>query len=191
MIYKIKVIYMKRVIFLILILLLILSMSYSEGFEGLSKKMYCVKKDSVTFCVLNDENKKDAIDLLQETFNELKRFFQYLEINYPERVETKHFKIYKFKYISESVFEKKPAYFLRLINEIGLCLTDKDGKMIKKDVLFYVLLHEVTHTLYRGHSETFWDSFNFLSNAAIDGKFISKGLDLDFCSQKIDIISRK
>jgi hypothetical protein len=166
-------------------------MSYSEGFEGLSKKMYCVKKDSVTFCVVDDENKNDALKMLQDTFKDLKRFFQYLEVNYPDRVETKHFKVYKFKYISESVFENKPAYFLRLINEIGLCLNGKDDKMIRKKVLFYVLLHEVTHTLYRGHSETFWDSFKFLSNAAIEGKFISKGLDLDFCSRKIDIISRK
>lgn len=183
---------MKNIKIILFLIIFICSIFTIEGFKTPTiKKMFCVEKDGIKYCVVNNEKKDESMKLLQETFDRLNDFFIYLESNYPNRVETKHFKNYNFKYISESSFKDKPAYFLKLINEIGVCLRNENGEMITKNVLFYVLLHEVTHTIYSGHSDVFWDSFKFLTNAAIEGNYLKKGVDLEFCSRKIDIISRK
>lgn len=177
--------------FVIILFLFVVCLNTFEGFVTMNKKLHCVENNGVQFCVIDKESKDEAMTLLQDTYLHMKNFLNYLETNYPERVETKHFHNYDFKYITESIIKEKPAYFMRMINEIGLCLYEPDGKLVKRNVLFYILLHEITHTLYKGHSQTFWDSFNFLTNTAIQGKFLSKGVDLNYCSRKIDIISRQ
>jgi len=69
--------------------------------------------------------------------------------------------------------------------KIYLCLKQKNGEYYNKNMLMYVLLHEISHTICNsvGHTEEFHEIFNELLQEAINyGVYNNKiPLIIDYC----------
>ena len=65
--------------------------------------------------------------------------------------------------------------------DVTLCLKDPDGEYYNKNMLVYVLLHEVAHTLCKsvGHTQEFYD---------INDKLLQRAADLGYYSFSIPVV---
>jgi hypothetical protein len=76
-------------------------------------------------------------------------------------------------------------------SKVFLCLTDVDtGEYYDKQVLLYVLLHEISHVLCTnvGHSELFHEIFEALLKEAVEMKIYDPSVPIpaDYCSSGDD-----
>ena len=60
------------------------------------------------------------------------------------------------------IYEGDKSYTINK-EKIYLCIRDKNGQYYNQNILMYVLLHEIAHTLCPeiGHTQSFKDIFNF------------------------------
>jgi len=65
--------------------------------------------------------------------------------------------------------------------DVTLCLKDPDGEYYNKNMLVYVALHELAHTLCKsvGHTQEFYD---------INDKLLQKAADLGYYSFSIPVV---
>jgi len=81
------------------------------------------------------------------------------------------------------VFEDNKSYTINK-EKIYLCIRDRYGQYYEKNILMYVLLHEIAHTLCTdvGHTEQFKEIFNILLQRATDaGIYKHVEIPTDYC----------
>lgn len=81
------------------------------------------------------------------------------------------------------VYEDNKSYTINK-EKIFLCLRDRYGQYYSKDILMYVLLHEIAHTLCTdvGHTEQFKDIFDILlQRATTAGIYSHVDIPTDYC----------
>ena len=72
--------------------------------------------------------------------------------------------------------------------DIYICLTDENEKYYNDNMLIYVLLHEISHSICDeiGHTKKFYDIFDALLLKAIDMKIYDKDIPVvkNYCAHK-------
>jgi len=83
-----------------------------------------------------------------------------------------------------SLFKGDKSYTINK-EKIYLCLNDENGKYYDKNLLLYVLLHELSHVMCDevGHTDEFYNIFDELLKEAINQKIYdsTKPVDPNYC----------
>ena len=125
--------------------------------------------DSKSYCVRERPKLQLVADLLAETTQNMTKIVKYLGEKYPERDNVKACKNYNRK-ISETLPTSKYTAYSE--NEEKLAFytttTKKGNKLIDKNTLMFVALHELSHIATKsiGHTKEFWENFKFLIGIA-------------------------
>lgn len=81
------------------------------------------------------------------------------------------------------IYEGNKSYTVNK-EKIYLCIKDKNGKYYDKNILMYVLLHEIAHTICPeiGHTQQFKDIFNvLLQRAQLGNIYEHVEIPKDYC----------
>ena len=131
--------------------------------------------DNNQYWVRNEIDKKEAANLISLLVNKTMLLIKQLKNDYPNNIITKRLEN-KFnpKNIMESYHKgDNNTYTVNKGEMIYICLRNKDtNKLIDINILFYVLIHEITHltTTNLKHDEYFWNNYKFLLKHAIKYK---------------------
>tara|TARA_B100000963_G_scaffold360371_1_gene391022 strand:+ start:52665 stop:53207 length:543 start_codon:yes stop_codon:yes gene_type:complete len=124
--------------------------------------------DGKSYCVRETNKIQLVADLLAETTNNMKRLVKYLGEKYPERENVKRLvKNFNPRKVTETLpTSKYTAYSENKGEKIAFCTTTKKkgNKLIDKNTLMFVALHELAHVASKsiGHTTEFWQNFKFL-----------------------------
>ena len=152
---------------LILFLVIIISKIYLES-DNFQLKCIISDVDNNTYCVRERPKLELVADLLAETTVNLKRLVKYLHEKYPNRknVQRLHKNFNPKKIVEILPTSSYTAYSENKGEKIAFCTTTtKHGnKLIDKNTLMFVALHEVAHIATKsvGHTDEFWNNFKFL-----------------------------
>jgi hypothetical protein len=83
------------------------------------------------------------------------------------------------------IFEGDKSYTINK-EKIYLCIRDKNGQYYNQNILMYVLLHEVAHTICPeiGHTQEFKNIFNSLLERATGyGIYSNTDIPKDYCME--------
>lgn len=81
------------------------------------------------------------------------------------------------------IYEGDKSYTINK-EKIYLCIRDKNGQYYNQNILMYVLLHEIAHTICPeiGHTQSFKDIFNSLiERANAFGIYTQVDIPKDYC----------
>lgn len=128
--------------------------------------------DNQKYLVYDLKYKELAANTLAYVRNNLQKLCDVLEKKYPkdERVIRMVSKFDPKAIVENDPESKNTSYSINKGEKIVLCLRSKDGqnRIVKKNVIMFVALHEMAHimTLSVGHTKEFWDNFEFLLREA-------------------------
>jgi predicted metal-dependent hydrolase len=128
--------------------------------------------DNQKYLVYDLKYKELAANTLAYVRNNLQKLCDVLEKKYPkdERVIRMVSKFDPEAIVENDPESKNTSYSINKGEKIVLCLRSKDGqnRIVKKNVIMFVALHEMAHimTLSVGHTKEFWDNFEFLLREA-------------------------
>ena len=132
--------------------------------------------DGRSYLVRNLPDKHDAANLLALTRERLMKFSELLEEHYPN---DKRVLLLIKRYKPDNIQESEPSskytsYTINKGEKIIYCLRSRDAqqKLIDKNTLLFVALHELSHvmTVSVDHSTEFWENFRFVLANAIHWK---------------------
>lgn len=156
-------------IFILFILLVILAMYINSAINA---EVEYVKSDidARSYLVLSLEDKKKAADFLASINKDLIRITKHLLAKYPKNPDYE--RLYK-NFDPNQVSEGSPqsSYTSYSVNktQLVICLRQTDNKFVEKNVLMYVVLHELGHFACDevGHTPKFWKIFKDILEEAI------------------------
>ena len=155
-----------------IILILCLRVYYIS--ENLQLKCVISTVDGNKYCVRDRAKINEAVNLLAEVVNKMKRLVDYVYKTYPDDPDViKLKKNFNPNKITETLpTSELTAYSENKGEKIAFCLnTTKDGnKLIDINTLTFVALHELSHIMTEsiGHKQDFWQNFKFLLTNAKD-----------------------
>ena len=147
--------------------------------------------DGNEYLVRNMDDKQDAANLLAKIRQKLTSLTQYLVnlddtklseyLNNPENVEQMRENInrlnerFKPNNLSESTpHEKYTSYSVNKGEKIVFCLRSRDKleKLVQENIIVFVALHELAHVMTKsvGHTDEFWENFQFILKIAVKNK---------------------
>lgn len=128
--------------------------------------------DNHRYLVYNMKYKQLAADTLAIVRNNLHGLCLKLERKYPndERIRRMNSKFNPEAIVETDPSSKHTSYSINKGEKMVLCLRSRDGmnRIVKRNVIMFVALHELAHimTLSVGHTQEFWDNFEFLLREA-------------------------
>jgi len=128
--------------------------------------------DNNKYLVYDLKYKELAANTLAYVRHNLQKLCDVLEKKYPrdERIIRMVSKFDPEAIVENDPTSKNTSYSINKGEKIVLCLRSKDGqnRIVKKNVIMFVALHEMAHimTLSVGHTKEFWDNFEFLLREA-------------------------
>jgi len=161
---------MKRDIFtyiLIGFVLLIIFRIYRES-DLFQLKCIISSVDGKEYCVRERAKLELVADLLAETTQKMSKLVKYLGEKYPDRDNVKRLvKNFNPRKVNEILPTSKfTAYSENKGEKLAFCATTtkKGNKLIDKNTLMFVALHELSHIATKsvGHTTEFWGNFKFL-----------------------------
>ena len=180
------------------IILFVLALSYKIYTESDMFNLVCIVSDvdHNKYCVRDRKHKKEAVDLLANVVQKLKRFVKYLIEKYPDTELTDNLKVnFNPKKIVETLpTSENTAYSENKGEKIAFCLNktrDTHSKLIDPNTLMFVALHELTHlaTSDIGHTPQYWKNFKFILENAKEYKIYNpvdyKKKPQKYCGMKI------
>ena len=136
--------------------------------------------DNQYYLVRNEGAKLEAANYLAEIRRDLINFTIFLK-NKGEKLEdiNRFFKRLDPDNVIEAPDDdESTSYCINKGEEIAICLRHKSDntKFHNKNVILYVILHELAHVMSVsiGHNEEFMENFKFLLNSAIESKLWKK-----------------
>ena len=139
-----------------------------------SKKEYVISNfDNRKYLVQKQKDSDYAANLLSVIRSDLAKLCKNLNNKYPN--DRRCSRLYR-KFNPNVIVENDPgsnhtSYSINKGEKIVLCLRSRDGKnrMVRKNVIMFVALHELAHimTISVGHTKEFWDNFEFLLEEAV------------------------
>ena len=131
--------------------------------------------DGKTYKVRDLPDKQKAADLLAKMRLRLTEFMGILVQKYPSKPQVQRLK-QNFVPDPSRFFESTPdaehtSYSVNKGEEIHLCLRNRGGgdeSIVDEDVMMFVAIHEMAHTLTKsvGHDTEFWNNFGWLLREA-------------------------
>ena len=152
------------IIFFVLVMIIKI---YRES-ETFQLKCILSNVDGKSYCVRERNKLQLVADLLAEITQNMKKLVVYLGEKYPTRENVKRLvKNFNPRKISETLpTSKYTAYSENKGEKLAFCTTTtKTGnKLIDKNTLMFVALHELSHIATKsiGHTTEFWQNFKFL-----------------------------
>jgi len=154
-----------------IILILCLRVYYIS--ENLQLKCIISSVDGNKYCVRDRAKVKDAVNLLAEVVNKMKRLVEYVYKTYPDDPD-----VIKLKnnFNPHKITETLPTSELTAYSEnkgekMAFCLnkTKNTDTLIDLNTLTFVAIHELSHTMTTsiGHKQEFWKNFKFLLENAV------------------------
>jgi predicted metal-dependent hydrolase len=129
--------------------------------------------DGRTYLVRNIKDKQDAADLLALLNKDLLKLIAHMEKTRPTDEGVKRLKKnYDPEALSEgSNNSNYTSYSVNKGEQIVMCLRSRDGsdRLIKRNTLLYVAVHELAHLMTEevGHTDQFWGNFRSLLEESI------------------------
>ncbi len=152
---------------LIAFVLLIILKIYHES-DMFQLKCIISNVDGKSYCVRERAKLQLVADLLATTTQNMSSLVKYLGEKFPDRENVKrlikNFNPTKVKEILPT--SKFTAYSENKGEKLAFCTTTtkKGSKLIDKNTLMFVALHELSHIATKsvGHTTEFWENFKFL-----------------------------
>jgi hypothetical protein len=143
---------------------------FSENFQ-----LKCVisSVDGKKYCVRDRVMLKEAVNLLAEAVERMKRLVNYVSKEYPNDEDVIRLKNnFNPNKISETLpTSELTAYSENKGEKMAFCLnkTKNTGTLIDINTLTFVGIHELAHTMTKsiGHKQEFWKNFKFLLENAV------------------------
>jgi hypothetical protein len=143
---------------------------FSENFQ-----LKCVisSVDGKKYCVRDRVMLKEAVNLLAEAVERMKRLVNYVSKEYPNDEDVIRLKNnFNPSKISETLpTSELTAYSENKGEKMAFCLnkTKNTGTLIDINTLTFVAIHELAHTMTKsiGHKQEFWKNFKFLLENAV------------------------
>jgi len=154
-----------------IILVLCLRVYYIS--ENLQLKCIISSVDGNKYCVRDRTKVQDAVNLLAEVVNKMKRLVDYVYKKYPD--DPSVIKL-KNNFNPNKITETLPTSELTAYSEnkgekMAFCLnkTKNTDTLIDLNTLTFVAIHELSHTMTTsiGHKQEFWKNFKFLLENAV------------------------
>ena len=154
-----------------IILILCLKVYYIS--ENMQLKCIISSVDGNKYCVRDRTKINDAVNLLAEAVNKLKRLVDYVYKTYPD--DPAVIKL-KQNFNPNKITETLPTSELTAYSEnkgekMAFCLnkTKHTDTLIDLNTLTFVGIHELSHTMTSsiGHKQEFWKNFKFLLENAV------------------------
>lgn len=154
-----------------IILILCLKVYYIS--ENMQLKCIISSVDGNKYCVRDRLKIKDAVNLLAEAVNKMKRLVDYVYKKYPD--DPSVIKL-KNNFNPNKITETLPTSELTAYSEnkgekMAFCLnkTKNTDTLIDLNTLTFVAIHELSHTMTTsiGHKQEFWNNFKFLLKNAV------------------------
>ena len=154
-----------------IILVLCLRVYYIS--ENLQLKCIISSVDGNKYCVRDRTKVQDAVNLLAEVVNKMKRLVDYVYKKYPD--DPSVIKL-KNNFNPNKITETLPTSELTAYSEnkgekMAFCLnkTKNTNTLIDLNTLTFVAIHELSHTMTTtiGHKQEFWKNFKFLLENAV------------------------
>jgi hypothetical protein len=154
-----------------IILILCLRVYYIS--ENMQLKCIISSVDGNKYCVRDRTKVKDAVNLLAEVVNKMKRLVDYVYKTYPD--DPSVIKL-KNNFNPNKITETLPTSELTAYSEnkgekMAFCLnkTKNTDTLIDLNTLTFVAIHELSHTMTTsiGHKQEFWKNFKFLLENAV------------------------
>jgi hypothetical protein len=141
--------------------------------ENMQLKCIISSVDGNKYCVRDRTKVKDAVNLLAEVVNKMKRLVEYVYKKYPDNPS-----VIKLKnnFNPNKITETLPTSELTAYSEnkgekMAFCLnkTKNTDTLIDLNTLTFVAIHELSHTMTTsiGHKQEFWNNFKFLLKNAV------------------------
>ncbi len=176
--------------FMLIIMAIIIIQGYRQDVSYVMSNV-----DKRKYMVYNLKYKQMAADTLANVRMKLTNLCSILSKKYPEDERISRM-ISKFN--PDNIVESEPSstntsYSINKGEKMVLCLRSRDGqnRIVKENVIVFVALHELAHimTLSVGHTNEFWENFEFLLKEAIKVGYY-KNIDFnadphDYCGIKI------
>lgn len=129
--------------------------------------------DGQQYLVRKLPDQQIAADLIADITKDLTLLVKHMIAKYPENNMSRL--LYK-NFNPRNISEGSPqsgytSYSVNKGESIILCVRQKsDNKIVKKNVILYVAIHELAHlaTESIGHDDIFWNNFKFMLQEAID-----------------------
>lgn len=124
--------------------------------------------NNISYRVRKLEDKEEAVELLAEIHEDLKKVCKLLEQEHPddERVIRLKKRFQNTTLCESDGYGNQTSYSINKGEKIVLCMRAKDAsnKIVKKNLLLFVALHELSHitTKSLNHTDEFWDNFKFV-----------------------------
>jgi hypothetical protein len=131
--------------------------------------------DGMTYKVRDMPDKQAAADLLAKVRLRIRKFCDYLENTHKDRPQIKrmvqNFKADPNRFIEATPDAEHTSYSVNKGEKIHLCLRQRkpgDESLVKEDVMTFVAIHELAHTITQsvGHEPEFWNNFAWLLKEA-------------------------
>lgn len=129
--------------------------------------------DGRRYLVQKRSDAKQAADLLAVVNGDMLRLVQHMMAKYGTRRSDvqRLYKNFDPDAISEGGMEHGyTSYSVNKGEKIVLCIRQKDGGFVDRNVLVYVATHELAHIMTHevGHTDSFWTNFKFLLQEAME-----------------------
>jgi hypothetical protein len=141
--------------------------------ENLQLKCVISTVDGNKYCVRDRTKIKEAVNLLAEVVNKMKRLVDYVYKKYPDDPDVIRLKK---NFNPNKITETLPTSELTAYSEnkgekMAFCLnkTKNTETLIDVNTLTFVGIHELAHTMTKsiGHKQEFWKNFKFLLENAV------------------------
>ncbi len=152
------------------LILFVVGMMLKIYFESDAFNLKCIVSDvdGKKYCVRERAKMELAADLLASTTQKMRKLVKYVGEKYPSRGNVKllvnNFNPKKVKEILPT--SQYTAYSENKGEKLAFCTTKtkKGDRLIDKNTLMFVALHELSHiaTETIGHTKEFWSNFKFL-----------------------------
>jgi len=156
-------------IFIVFIIIVILAMYISNNMNA-EVEYVRSRVDQRTYLVLSLHDKQEAADYLAGINKDLIRITKHLMAKYPDDENYK--RLYN-NFDPSQVSEGSPqsSYTSYSINksQLVICIRQTDNKFVRKNIVMYVVLHELGHFACDeiGHTPKFWKIFKNILEEAI------------------------
>ncbi len=121
---------------------------------------------------------QQAADFLADVNMDLVRLVRHMMAKHPDMNGVEQmWRNYNPDAISEGSIESGyTSYSVNKGEKLILCIRQQDNSFVKKNVIMYVAIHELSHIMTSevGHTDMFWGNFKFLLEEAIDLKLYEK-----------------
>lgn len=149
---------------IIIVLVLIIIWLLDDG----TKTVY---KNGRKFKVRRYYEYDETVQQLENIMKDLESFVHYLTQNrvFSEaKTRTLNYKVKNLVLGERPQNEPEVGYTVNKGKEIRVCLRDENDKFIEKDVVLFIVLHEIAHivTDSYGHTTEFWDNYKKLEKYA-------------------------